>query len=169
MKLTPMDLRQHQFRRSFSGYDPTQVQTLLELVAEEMEQLLRENAGLKADLRRKEAAVKEMAANEQNVREALLTLHKVTQQVRGDADREADLVLQRAHLQADTVLGEAQKRHSLLSNEIQELKRLKIQFQGALRTLIEQHLRLLDAQMESVVPALEEKLRLLVPPAGSKE
>jgi cell division initiation protein len=43
MKLTPLEIKQHQFDKSLRGYDVGEVQSFLALVASEMEQLQQKN------------------------------------------------------------------------------------------------------------------------------
>lgn len=167
MKLTAMDIRQYEFRRSFTGYEPAQVKSLLEMIADEMESLVRENSTLKTELRRKENQLKAMEESERNVREVLMTLHKITQQVRGDAEREAQVIVSRAQLQADTILGDAQKKYSDIAAEVQEIRRVKIQLVGAVRSAVDQHMRLLDAFSVEDPKGSEDKIRFFTPSSGS--
>ena len=43
MKLTPLEIKQHQFDKSLRGYDIGEVETFLALVASEVEQLHQKN------------------------------------------------------------------------------------------------------------------------------
>ena len=45
MRITPLDVRNHQFSRRLRGIDPEEVETFLRLVSEDYEQLVRENEG----------------------------------------------------------------------------------------------------------------------------
>ena len=47
MRITPMDIRQQQFRVRFRGFDRQEVDTFLADVAEDYERLVKENALLK--------------------------------------------------------------------------------------------------------------------------
>jgi cell division initiation protein len=52
MRITPLDIQQKQFRMKFRGFDVEEVYAFLEIVREEMEDLLRENANLKENIQR---------------------------------------------------------------------------------------------------------------------
>lgn len=52
MRLTPLDIQQKQFPMHLRGFDVDEVFSFLELVREELEELLRENASLKEQLAR---------------------------------------------------------------------------------------------------------------------
>src|SRR2546428_13360906 len=69
MRLSPLDIRQQQFTvRMFRGLDPQEVEAFLEDVAEEREQILKENVTLKEQL-----GVHEERARRENEVERMLT------------------------------------------------------------------------------------------------
>ena len=43
MKITPLDIRQQQFTVRFRGFDAEEVDTFLEMIADEYEELMRRN------------------------------------------------------------------------------------------------------------------------------
>ena len=54
IKITPADIIQQQFRVVFRGFDMSEVDSFLSQVADELEELLSENASLKNELKKKE-------------------------------------------------------------------------------------------------------------------
>jgi cell division initiation protein len=59
MRITPLDIQQKQFPVKFRGFDEEEVDSFLELVREEMEELLRDNASLREESKKYEKQVKE--------------------------------------------------------------------------------------------------------------
>lgn len=59
MKITPIDIRQQQFGRSFRGLDGREVDSFLNLVSDELETLQRENNRFKEELARTMRIVEE--------------------------------------------------------------------------------------------------------------
>ena len=51
MALRPLDIHNKQFSRSFRGYNETQVDEFLEQVGREFDQVLRDNAALREQVR----------------------------------------------------------------------------------------------------------------------
>ena len=49
MRITPLDIQQKQFATRLRGFDMEEVDSFLELIREEMEELLRENANLREE------------------------------------------------------------------------------------------------------------------------
>ena len=62
MNVSPLDLRQQKFNKSFRGFDPVEVTALMMAVAEDYEQALREADRLRTDLTRMEAVLNEHPA-----------------------------------------------------------------------------------------------------------
>jgi cell division initiation protein len=53
MKITPLDIQQQQFRVKFRGFDMVEVDNFLDQVANEFEELLRENNRVKEETARR--------------------------------------------------------------------------------------------------------------------
>ena len=60
MRITPLDIQQKQFSSRLKGFDMEEVDSFLELIREEMEELLRENANLREETKRFEKQLKEI-------------------------------------------------------------------------------------------------------------
>jgi len=77
MRITPLDIQQKQFPMKFRGFDIEEVYTFLEIIREEMEDLLRENASVKENVQRLENQIKEYRDMETTLRETLLTAQQL--------------------------------------------------------------------------------------------
>ena len=73
MNVSPLDLRQHRFRRAFRGFDPVEVTALLLSVADDYEQAIREADRLRHDLTRIEAILNEHREHEKVLQSTLTT------------------------------------------------------------------------------------------------
>jgi cell division initiation protein len=144
MRITPIDIQQQQFKSSMMGYDKSAVDHFLELVAGELERLLRQNQDLQVELARTKGGLAEMREREATVQETLLTTQKVTDELKANARREADLLLADAQLRAERLMHNAEDRRLQLLEEVQEIRRQKVAFETGLRSLLEQHLRLIE-------------------------
>jgi len=148
MKLTPLDLSQHQFRTSLRGYDPREVDRLLDDVREEWEALMRDNQALRDELAKLEKKLREYQGTEKTLQETLVTAQKLTEDMKQSARKEAEIVLSQAELQADKIIHQAHGRLMQIIDEINDLKRQRAEFEGKLKSLIETHQRLLELQKE---------------------
>jgi len=144
MRITPIEIQQHQFKTRLLGYDTAAVDTFLEMLADEMERLHKQNNELKESLARTRTALEQMRDREKALQETLITAQQVTDELKSNARKEVEVLIAEAHLEGEQVIRDASDRRIQLMNEIQDLKRQKISFECGLRALIESHLKLLD-------------------------
>src|SRR5512137_148495 len=150
MRITPIDIQQQQFKSRLMGYDKAGVDQFLEIVAGEIERLLRQNQDLQAELAHARSALGEMREREATLKETLLTTQKITDDLKSNARREAELMLADAEVRGERVMRTAEERRLQLIEEIQEIKRQKIDFETSLRSLLEKHVRMLELNAVSI-------------------
>lgn len=144
MRITPIEIQQHQFKTKLFGYDTSAVDPFLEMLADELERLHKQNNELKESLARTRSSLDQMREREKTLQETLMTAQLVTKELKINAQKEAEIVIAEAHLDGERVIRDANERRVQLINEIQELRRQKISFEVGLRALIENHLKLMD-------------------------
>ena len=150
MRITPIDIQQQQFKSRLMGYDKGGVDQFLEILAGEIERLIRQNQDLQEELARTKSSLAEMREREATLKETLLTTQKVTDELKANARREAELLLADAEVRAERVMHHAEDRRQQLISEIQEIKRQKIDFETSLRSLLEKHVRMLELNVLSI-------------------
>jgi cell division initiation protein len=158
MTITPIDIQQHQFKTRPIGYEKSGVDHYLEQIAEELENYHRQVQELKEELAHAKTALQEMRQREAAVKETLLTAQQVTEEIKANAHKEAEISMAEAELEAERIIYHAECRRNKLIDEIQEIKRQKISFESSLRSLVESHLRMLDIEVlpsEERVPAAQ--------------
>ncbi len=158
MNVTPLDITQKQFRKVFRGLDPEEVGAFLALVASEFEGLVKENVALREDARRKLDEIAEHKGRERALQETLVTAQRASQEIRDAARKEAEITISDAELQAEKIVQGAHARFLRIVDDINELKRQRVQFEANVRTLVESHVKLLEAFRE---PAREEAVQFM--------
>ena len=149
MKVTPLDIQQQQFKgKMFGGLDPEDVDSFLQLVSQEMEALLRENAELKEQARKAASELEELNQREGKLRETMLAAQRITEEMKGNAQKEATLIISEAELKAERLLLDAEQKLVQLNNQIQELRRQKLQFETAFKSLLDTHNKMLSLDSE---------------------
>ncbi len=144
MRITPIEIQQHQFKTRMFGYDTAEVDHFLEMLADELERLHVQNNELKESLARTRTSLEQMREREKAIQQTLMTAQQVTEEVKINARKEAEIVIAEAHLEGERVIRDANDRRLQLLNEIQEIKRQKISFEGGLRSMLDNHLKLMD-------------------------
>jgi cell division initiation protein len=166
MRITPIDIQQQSFKSRPMGYDKAGVDQFLEILAGEMERLLRQNQDLQEELTHARNALNEMRAREAMLKETLLTTQKVTDELKANARREVDLLLADAELRAERVIMTAEERRLQLVDEIREIKRQRIDFEETLRSLLEKHMRMLELNtLDAEGKSAESRSPVPPPPA----
>ena len=145
MRLTATDIRQQQFAvRLFRGFDPQEVDAFLEEMADEVEELNRENALLKEQLVQFEEKSKGAEGREKTLQETLVTTQKIAEEFKENSRREAELILREAHLRAEKVMQDTREEHAKLTAELGGLKRLRRQLGEEIMNTLASHKRLAE-------------------------
>ena len=161
MNITPLDITQKQFRRVFRGFDPEEVEAFLALVAVEFEALVKETLALREDNRRKADEIAEYKGRERALQETLVTAQKASEEIRDAARKEAEITIADAELQAEKIVQGAHARFLRIVDDINELKRQRVQFEASVRSLVESHLKLVEAFHE---PGPDESVQYMPSP-----
>ncbi len=143
MRITPLDIQQKRFTRSVRGYDREEVEAFLSLVASAFEDVVKELHAVKEDLHRRE---EELAAHrdlERTLQETLVTAQRASEEIRESARREGEIAIGEAELQAEKIVQGARQRFLKIVDDIQELRRLRIQFETQVRSVVDAHGKLL--------------------------
>ena len=147
--LTPLDVRKKRgdFGKSLRGYDPPEVDGFLELVAERMEELVKENLAFRAQVERLGEKVTLQEGREQAVQDALVTAQELRQDVKEQARREADLLEREAHGRIEGMVLDSEKLLTDHHTALQELERQRERFLKAFRTLLERQLDTVEVEL----------------------
>lgn len=153
MKLTPLEIRNQEFRKALRGLDPVEVQTFLEMVSEQYEQLLEENKSLNRRIVELETRMQDYQANEKNLRETLLNVQEVKKQSEESSRRQADLIIKEAELKALEILENARKQTRQIREEVSWLKAQKESFINRLRHILVSQIELLSVmEIDDLLP-----------------
>jgi cell division initiation protein len=149
VNISPIDIQQQQFKgKMFGGLDPEDVDAFLQLVAGELEDLIRENTELKEQARRVAANMEEMKEKEGTLRETMLAAQRITEEMKSSSQKEATILISEADLKAESILADANRKLADLKSQIQDLRREKIQFETALKSLLDTHYKMLSLNDE---------------------
>ncbi len=148
MKITPLDIQQQQFTKKRGRYDAGEVDSFLEMVRIEMEEVLRENAGIKDELKRVKNRLSELVEHENTLKGAIISTQRASDDIKAHAQKQAEIIIAEAHLDGEKLVGNAHDQVHRLSQDIQELKRLRVRLEAELSAILQAHLKLLDANSE---------------------
>ena len=155
MKITPLDIQQQQFRVRFRGFDMVEVDNFLDLLANEFEELLKDNSQIREEDRRKAERITQLETGEKELRDTLVSVQRITEEMKNNARKEGELIIEEAKLNARKILEAAQAQALQIEGEINQLKRQRAEFEASLRATVEMHWRLLEETEEETEETAE--------------
>lgn len=146
--LTPLDVRKKKgdFGKTLRGYDPQEVDHFLDLLAERLEEVVRENMSLREKSGRLEERVQGQDGREKAVQEALITAQALREEIREQARREAELTRREVEAEARGVRADVESFLQARREELHSLNRARDRFLRGMRTLLERELHAVEAE-----------------------
>ena len=117
MKITALDIRQKTFEKSFRGVDKDEVQAFLTTISQQWERLGDENRELRLKLEHAQQDVQKMREVESSLYRTLKTAEDTGHNITEQAQRDADLRVREAQLQAEQLLADARQRARAVVDE----------------------------------------------------
>lgn len=150
--LTPLEVRQKKgdFRRSFRGYDAELVNDFLELVADRMEELVKENMALNDSVETLEQELTEYREKEAALSDALMTAQRLREDARSHAEKESELMLREAKAQAEEARQQAAKALAREEDTLRQVRARRAQLVESFRRLLEREIGELEVIEESL-------------------
>lgn len=154
MKVTPLDIRKQEFKKVMRGYDTVEVDTFMEMVSNEFEDLLKQQLDIRDRITELETQLKDYRQIEKTLQQTLLQAQETTGKTYETARRDAESILRDAEAKAASILEKATGKLSLMNEEIVQLRGRKAGIVSRLRLLLTSELELL----RTLEPSEEDSL-----------
>jgi len=148
MAITPLEIQKMRFSQKMRGYDPTEVEGFLSLLAEELAARIAQSEKLERENRYYRQRLEETEQREHQLQQTLLRAQKVSDEITANARREAELVLKEAEIAADKMVQQAVEQSTRIESKIGELRTMRRELQMKFRNTIDLFQRILEAEME---------------------
>ncbi|MBO4779770.1 MAG: DivIVA domain-containing protein, partial [Selenomonadaceae bacterium] len=171
--LTPMEIHDHQFKKSFRGYSENEVDDFLDKIVEDFEKLLRENERLKNQLNNCERELDHYRKLEKTLNDTLMVAQRTADEVitaakknadelKENAARECQTLRENARLEARQQIESASTKRDAILAEYDSFVREKNSFLMKLRTILESELNM-TVQMLEDIPKVSEAVKTVLP------
>lgn len=162
MPLTPLDIHNKEFAKTFRGYDEDEVNEFLDQVIKDYEMIIREKQELENRVKELEEKLKHFSSIEETLNKSIVVAQEAAEEVRGSAQKEAKLIIREAEKNADRIVNEALSKARKIALEIEDLKKQSKVFRNRFKLLIEAQLDMINSNdweqlMEFNVDATELK------------
>ena len=135
--LTPLEIQNHEFKKSFRGYNENEVDEFLDRIVADYEKLLRENEKLKEKSGANDRELTHYKGLEQNLQDTLMVAQKTAEDVLNSARKNAKEI-------RDNATNEAQNIHE---NTMREAQNIRVQAQLDAKQLVDETMMKLNAAM----------------------
>ena len=149
--LTPLDVRRYDFGRALRGYSPERVDQFRDQVAEEMERLTRINQDLDSKARSFHEQLRAFRERDKALNDALIAAQQLRDDVRAQAEREAQLIIREAQGEGERIIEAAKADVRRMEGELESLDRSRRSYLSQMRTLIARQLSEVEASDSQVV------------------
>jgi len=162
MRITPLDIQQMVFNVSFRGYDKEEVNRFLEELAQTVESLNRDHAVQQEKIIFLEQQLAELKRTEATLSNTLLSAQSLAEDVKRNAQREADLVIKEAEVKAGELIRQARVALADTQRDLSSLQKQRLLMIERLRASLRMFERLFEVEeqeaLHDAATASEEKL-----------
>ncbi len=151
--ITPIDLENKEFKKSFRGYDIDEVETFLTELSKDYAKNYRENASLKDKNAILNDAVENYKEMEETMRSAIISAQRTSEEILRNAHEQADVIVKEAKIRASEILNEAEKDIQNLKRETSEIEGRNMLLRAKLRTVLNTYIGMLDE-----IPTADEEV-----------
>ena len=146
--LTPLDIHNKEFRKSFRGYNEEDVDEFLDTVIKDYEQLYRENIEIKENLDRLNSKLEHFQHMENTLHNTLIIAQETAEEVKLNAKKTTQLMIREAEIQAQRLLDEASNKVRRMSSEYEGLQKQDQVYRLRVRNLVQAQLEILGEVIE---------------------
>ncbi|MEB6204204.1 DivIVA domain-containing protein [Staphylococcus xylosus] len=143
MPFTPNEIKNKTFTNARNGFEPTEVESYLEQLSNEIEHLKEDKAQLEKVIEDKESNIQSYKEVHQSVSDALIQAKQAGEETKVAATKDAEATVSKAKAEADRIVNDAVEKARRLSFQTEDMKRQSKIFRSRFRMLVEAQLDLL--------------------------
>lgn len=162
MKITPMDIKNQDFKKVMRGFDPVEVNTFLEMLSNELETVVRNQKENHERVKDLEEQLKHYKQLEKSLQQALLQAQESATHSREQSTKEAEIIIKQAETRASEIVHDARSSLSRIRNEIEQLKTIRETMVSRLKILLNSQLELLQSLESEKTEEAEEPQKVTV-------
>ncbi|MBM2658809.1 DivIVA domain-containing protein [Staphylococcus pseudoxylosus] len=143
MPFTPNEIKNKTFTNARNGFEPTEVESYLEQLSNEIERLKEDKVQLEKVIEDKESNIQSYKEVHQSVSDALIHAKQAGEETKAAATKDAEATVSKAKAEADRIVNDAVEKARRLSFQTEDMKRQSKIFRSRFRMLVEAQLDLL--------------------------
>jgi cell division initiation protein len=148
MAITPLEIQKMRFSQKMRGYDPTEVEGFLAVLAEELSTRIAQADKMERENRYYRQRLEETEHREHQLQQTLLRAQKVSDDITNNARQEAALMVREAEIAADKIVQQAIEQSTRFEGKISDLRTSRRELQLKFKNTLDLFQRILEAEME---------------------
>jgi len=116
-----LEIEKMEFKSAIFGYDKKQIRNFLNEIANDLTELIKENAQLKEKIVNLEKIQNDYQAMEKKLQSTLLIIQEFKESIQKSTEREAEQKINETKLQCNVMIKDAERKVSDLKKEIENL------------------------------------------------
>jgi cell division initiation protein len=148
MKISSIDIQRQKFQVKLKGYDQEEVNNFLIVVAEQVEELTRQNEQYRQEIDRLKELLSDFEERDKILKNTLVTAQKTSEALTSNAKKEGELIVKEAEFKAAKLMEHAQSQVLRIQKDMLDLKLQRKALQDKIQTSIQIMQKLLEYQRE---------------------
>ncbi len=149
MSLSPNDIRNYEFPNQMRGYDKEEVDSFLDQIANELENLKQESLRLSMESDSLKSQLDSLKQFEDSIKGAAIDARKNADSTMSSAKIEAEKILSAAKTKAEELVSSKEAMISDYKKQLNRLETTKTSFANEIKEMIHVHLRMIEKIAES--------------------
>jgi len=148
--ITPMDIRNKEFKKAFRGYKEDEVDEFLDKVISDYERIYRENGELKDRISIDNERIESYNSMEKSLQSTLLIAQTTAEDIIANSRKKAEMIIKEGEEQSRRIIGDANSSVIKVNKDFEELKKEVQVFKTRFKTLLESELEALNATLKDI-------------------
>ncbi len=148
--ITPMDIRNKEFKKGFKGYREDEVDEFLDKVIADYEKIYRENGELKDRISIDNERIESYNSMEKSLQNTLLIAQTTAEDIVANARKKSEMIIKEAEDQARRIIEDANTSVIKVNKDYEELKKEVQVFKTRFKTLLQSELEALNATLKDI-------------------
>jgi cell division initiation protein len=144
LKITPLEIKQQEFKKVMRGYDTVEVDTFLDMVGNEFEKLLQDVREYEKKTITLETELNNFKEVESTLKKTLMNVQETSGKSLENSKKEATLILKEAEIEVQKMIEGARRERDAMKEEVITLRTQKLSLIARLRHVLSSQLELMD-------------------------
>ncbi len=146
MRITPIDIQNKEFEKTFRGYKQIEVDEFLEQVAKDFEQVIKDKMALENKMQMTEERLAQYQKLETTLHNSIIVAQETAEDIKRNASKEAELIRREADKEAQRTIEESRYKASRILAEHEEIYKQAQIFKLRFRSFIEAQLASMELE-----------------------